>query len=347
MIHTDEVKIMDIALHKIGSKAAEEGVKFSKKAIRVDENISDILMHYFLGPFKSNEYYHLSHDTDINMNEIFSYVSNIMKNPTTLYEQSVNIAKHLYQKSSHPKIKAGELCVAFFKDIVVEGELTDAVGIFKSENKDTFIKIYTKDDDFGIDSDSGININKLDKGCLIFNTLREQGFLVSVVDSLSKTNEARYWIDEFLHLKRREDEYYYTENVITMCKNFVEDVITEEFQVTKADQSEILNSSLHFLKENEEFNVEEFEQEVIRQPDMIDSWRSFKDRYENEKGMEPLESFPISNPAVKKQAKLLKSVIKLDKNFQIYITGDSSMMERGVDENNGRKYYKMYYFEEF
>jgi len=55
--------------------------------------------------------------------------------------------------------------------------------------------------------------------------------------------------------------------------------------------------------------------------------------------------FEISNKAVKKQARVFKSVLKLDKNFHIYIHGDKKLIERGTDEV-GRKFYKIYYEEE-
>ena len=48
---------------------------------------------------------------------------------------------------------------------------------------------------------------------------------------------------------------------------------------------------------------------------------------------------------MKKQARVFKSVLKLDKNFHIYIHGDRNRIERGVDEQ-GRKYYKIYYDQE-
>ena len=56
--------------------------------------------------------------------------------------------------------------------------------------------------------------------------------------------------------------------------------------------------------------------------------------------------FAISPHAVKKQARVFKSVLKLDKNFHIYIHGDRSLIERGT-EKDGRKFYKIYYREEF
>jgi hypothetical protein len=42
--------------------------------------------------------------------------------------------------------------------------------------------------------------------------------------------------------------------------------------------------------------------------------------YVQEKDFEFSDNFSISSEAVKKQARSLKSVIKLDRNFHIYIT---------------------------
>ena len=48
------------------------------------------------------------------MNEIFVWVREIFEGKERLYEQSINLAKHLYEKSTHPKIKGGELYVVYF-----------------------------------------------------------------------------------------------------------------------------------------------------------------------------------------------------------------------------------------
>jgi hypothetical protein len=58
------------------------------------------------------------------------------------------------------------------------------------------------------------------------------------------------------------------------------------------------------------------------------------------------DNFDISVQAVKKQVRVFKSVLKLDKNFHVYIHGDKSLIEKGVDEKTGKKYYKIYYDEE-
>ena len=56
------------------------------------------------------------------------------------------------------------------------------------------------------------------------------------------------------------------------------------------------------------------------------------------------EIFGISDSAVKKQARSYKSVIKLDRNFHIYVHGNRNLLEQGEDEKG--KFYKVYYEEE-
>jgi hypothetical protein len=57
------------------------------------------------------------------------------------------------------------------------------------------------------------------------------------------------------------------------------------------------------------------------------------------------DNFAISADAVKRQARVFKSVLKLDTNFHLYIHGDREKIERGVDES-GRKSDKIYYEQE-
>ena len=56
------------------------------------------------------------------------------------------------------------------------------------------------------------------------------------------------------------------------------------------------------------------------------------------------DEFGISDSAVKKQARSYKSVIKLDRNFHIYVHGNRNLLEQGEDEKG--KFYKVYYQEE-
>ena len=72
---------------------------------------------------------------------------------------------------------------------------------------------------------------------------------------------------------------------------------------------------------------------------------NFDEGYRRDNEIDISNNFDISTQAVKKQARAFKSVLKLDKNFHIYIHGDKELIEQGV-EKDGRKYYKIYYKDE-
>ncbi len=348
MINFSEAEISKLVVHNVGNKSNDGGIKLSKQEYQFENNaLKEVLLKYLTTPFKSGEFYNLFHESELKLNEVYSYVSEIFDNKAELFTQSVSLAKFLYEQSTHPKVKVGEFYTVYFTDCTIDGELVDAVGLFKSETKETFLKVHPTKDNIEIKYEDGVNINKLDKGCMIFNLEREQGFLVSIVDTVSKGYDAQYWKDHFLHLRERNDNYHQTQNLLSMCKHFVTEQMPEELDnATMADQAELLNKSLSFFKENDTFNLKDFEEEVIRKPEAIKAFRNFKEQFEDEREISISDEFDISSPAVKKQQRIFKSVIKLDKNFHIYIHGDRELIERGYDKDTGMSYYKVFFKEE-
>ncbi len=346
MLLFSETIIDQLVVHKVGSKYKEENIRFSKDILKTDANIKELLAKYFLTPFKSNEYFNFYHESDLNLNEVYHYASQIFDDPDKIYDQSVNLAKHLYENSTHPNINGGEFYTVYFQDIEFNNEPVDAIGLFKSETRDTFLKVYPKDDNYTIESEQGIDIKKLDKGCLILNIEKENGFVVTSVDKLSKGEDARYWIDDFLKIKQREDEYYHTENVMKMYKNFVVKELPDEYDIPRADQVDMINKSKKFFKEADNFEIEDFAEKVIEDKDLIDSFNSYKKVYESENEIQISNEFDISLSAVKKQSRVMKSVIKLDKNFHIYVHGNREYIVKGFDEKTGMQYYQVFFKEE-
>lgn len=338
-------EISGIAVHLVGNKNSDEGLLLSEENSLLDSSLNDILVSYFTSAFKSNEYYNFHHDSDLSLNEVFVYAGRIFDDPGSLYEQSVNIAKHLYNCSAHPKIKGGELYTVYFRECTFEGNTVDAIGLFKSENRDTFLKVKPADKAFEIKSDFGININKLDKGCLIFNSSRESGYVVSVVDNSGKGSEAAYWMDSFLQVFQRNDDYHNTQNLLSLCKNFITKQLPQDYEVTKADQADFLNKSIKFFKDKDSFEMQEFTSEVMEQPELIERFHKFREDYQEQADVQISDSFSINETAVKKQSRVFKSVLKLDRNFHIYIHGDRELIQQGV-EADGRKFYKIYFREE-
>jgi hypothetical protein len=341
-----EASIRKLIVHRVGNKMLEDGVLLSDELLEVSENddLLENLKTFFFSAFKDPAYYNFYHVSSLELNEIYSIARELFNSTRGFLKKSKDIANILYEYSNHPKIKAGELYVVYFENCNLKNEHVDAIGIFKSENKDTFLTVADGKSQIKISFDNGVNIKKLDKGCIIFNVDTEEGFKVCVVDN-SNTTEAQYWKDEFLKLKPVSDNYFQTKNYLSMAKNFVTERLDEEFEVSKADQIDYLNRSLDYFKKHEQFNEKEFANEVFEHENVIKSFKRFKNDFQDDSDFQIVSEFDISSPAVKRQSKVFKSVLKLDRNFHIYIHGDRELIEKGVDQD-GRKYYKIYYKEE-
>lgn len=346
MVNLASALLQKLIIHRVGNKLLEESVIFSDEPAELAEpGLPDLLNAYFLSAFKDPVFYHFHHVSSLDLNEVYTIASALFKSRKNFIKHSRDLANILYEYSNHPKIKSGELYVAYFDDCVINDERTDAIGIFKSENRESFLKVFQEDAWFGVSHDEGISIKKPDKACLIFNVKEDEGFRVCIVDTLNSGGEAQYWKDEFLKLKPVADNYYQTQNYLTLAKNFVTGRLDEEFEVSKADQIDYLNRSINYFKKNEQFNERDFEKDVFEHQEVITSFKKFKGDFQNEYEVRVVSEFEISAQAVKRQSKVFKSVLKLDRNFHIYIHGDKELIEKGVDPD-GRKYYKIYYREE-
>jgi len=345
MIKYHNIQLRKIAVHKVGNKSLDEGLILTNDLIKLeDEVLTNLFLKYFLTSFSDTELFEFYNDIGVEQNEIFIVSKKIFESSNSLLLQSKSIAQHLYSCSTHPKIKSGEMYIAYFKDIILDDEITEAIGIFKSESKDSFLKVDFDGKASMVGYDEGTNTNKLDKGCLIFNSQNHR-YRVCIVDNANKSNEAQYWKDTFLQLKPIANEFHQTNQFLGIAKNFVTKQLDGEFDISKADKIDLLNRSVEYFKSHETFDKKEFEEEVFQDSEIIKSFRNFDTNYRQENELELTDSFDISQQAVKKQARVFKSVLKLDKNFHIYIHGNKDLIEQGVDKD-GRKYYKIYYEEE-
>jgi 37-kD nucleoid-associated bacterial protein len=347
MINFSNSTIEKVSVHNVGNKTNEEDLILSNELLDISDNlVKALLSKFFLTPFTNVEFNAFTFSNgDFNMNPLYNFASKIFENEKTLHKNAIDIAKHLYEISIHPQIKSGDLFVAYFKDIEIAEAITDAIGIFKSENRQSFLKVDNEDTNFSIQYDDGINIDKLDKGCLILNVNKAEGYKVCIVDKANKNTEAQYWKDDFLKLKPLSDEYHFTKDIMSITKDFVTKQLTEEFVVSKADQIDFLNRSVDYFKTHETFNQKEFEAEIFIDSDVRKSFQNFDESYRATNNLELDDHFDISMQAVKKQARVFKSVLKLDRNFHIYIHGDRELIEQGVD-TDGRKFYKIYFEKE-
>jgi len=337
-------KAQKFIVHFVGNKNQEDGVKFSDE-LTPFAGIEPHLSQLLTSCLKTDNFYQFHFLPVLSLNPVYQFINGIFEDNSLFVQQTKNAGRYLYDKSTHPNIKSGEFCVVYLKDCQVDNELADCIAFIKSENKETILKIDTSNIGFAVTDVTGISLNKIDKGCLIFNIEKSSGYLISVVDNTNKSQEAQYWKDEFLSVKPKKNEYNQTNQFLGIAKQFVTKQLTEDFEIDKPARIDMLNRSVEYFKTHETFDKQQFEDEVFNDLGVIDSFRKFDQEYRQQNELDLSDNFSISPQAVKKQSRVFKNVLKLDRNFDIYIHSNNGIIEKGI-EKDGRKYYKIYYDQE-
>ena len=342
MIYTEYIKIKSCIVHVVGNKSADQGLLLSNEAIDLDDSTGKILEKYLLGQVTTDGYYEFWHESDIALNELYSYAKRCFADNEEFVAVSQQIAKHLYSCSTHPKIKDGELCVVLFRNVIVDGVTCEALGIFKSENKDTFLKMVSKGDRTEIYSEKGININKIDKAAIIFNTSAESGYWVTVIDRTNKATEAKYWTDDFLKVRPCSNSYNQTESLLAMTRTFVSHLPEGG---SKKEKALMVHRSMEAVKAPM-VRVEDYARDVFMDEEVARKFEEYTRKKADDEGVALDDEIKISQQAVKKKTTTKLTTIKLDDNFDIRVHGGEQLVEQGYDEERGMKYYKLYYKEE-
>jgi hypothetical protein len=346
-VQFSEGNIDKIILHRVGNKSREEDLICSEHVLpTLDQMVEELLMKYFLNEFRDLNLFHFYHPDSFANNEIYKLATQIFEDRNQFIPASVDLAGFLYQTCTNPKILAGEFYTVLFNNILLDGEPVEAIGLFKSETRDTFLRIYPNDQTFEIQPNDGIPLNRLDRGCLIFNAEAENGLLVMSIEHTNKNNQVRYWQEEFLRLSPRSDHFYHTQNLLQVCKEFCSEILTPENHVEAPDKIAFQKKAMDYLTRNETFELPKFEEEVMETEALKGAFRNFRENFHQTNDVPIFDEFDVSKSALKKGKSVFKSIIKLDKNFHIYVHGNRQFILQGQDPENGMKFYQLYYFEE-
>ncbi|TCJ14112.1 nucleoid-associated protein [Flaviaesturariibacter flavus] len=335
-----------LSLHFVGSKNNLDPLIVADKELELEEGVREVLESGLMSRFRNvPEQYAFTHPSSLQFNEVYNYCRGTFADAEQFVELSGRIARHLYEASTHPKVKGGELYVALFEGLPVEGRMHKAIALFKTESKAYFLDTRQERQEVQFDLREGVQLDKIDKGCLIINRNEEEGFDVLLFDNQNRGEEALYWKEGFLNVEPQRNEFHHTAQFLTLTKQFITEQLESEHGVGRKEQVELLHKSIDYFRSKESFDIDEFQNEVFGAEDVIDSFRDFGARFTEKNDYDIAAQFDIAHDAVKKQARIFKSVLKLDKNFHIYIHGRTDLIEKGVDMD-GRKYYKIYYQDE-
>jgi hypothetical protein len=186
-------KVKKLIVHQVGNKLNEDGVSISSGESPRSEALDELLLKCFLIPvLKRGQQYHLFHESDLNLNLVHHYSSQIFADVAALQPASEAIARHLYSASTHPNIGGGEFLVILFDDILVEGEPVQALGLFRVESRSNYLDVSDEQGAIRVDERTGVPLEKVQKGAIVL----ADDSKVFVLDNLGQ--KTKYWMDDFL-----------------------------------------------------------------------------------------------------------------------------------------------------
>ncbi|MEO7314294.1 MAG: nucleoid-associated protein [Ginsengibacter sp.] len=340
MIQIEETVISNLILHRVNN-GEDNSILSESEFDYADDEEEKVLKKIFLKPFMAvTVTCEFKHAVNIDYNVLFNLSRKIYEGENFI-ENSQKMAQHLSASSTHPNIKEGDLFIVKFEDVLFESRHFQGLGIYKFEDKESFMdaSVINKKAEFKLRK--GIGTKKPDKACMILFT--DEPYTILVLDN--NANDTDYWQNDFINHRFKNDHINNTNDFLNITKNFITKQIAEDFDISKADQIDLLNRSVDYFKTNESFNKQDFEAKVFVDEKVVKSFQDYDENFRNENHLSFADDFAISIQAVKKQARNFKSILKLDKNFHIYIHGDRELIEQGIDKD-GRKFYKIYYEEE-
>jgi hypothetical protein len=139
MIGFEDTTIKKIAHHKVSSEERKSIISDTLFDYSNEEE-ENVLKKLLLKPFTTHvNTFEFSHEVDLSYNVLFNLAKNIHSEEDFI-SNSKDIAQLLVSVSKHPNIKDGDLFIAKFEDLKLGNQYLDGVGIYKFEEKESFLE---------------------------------------------------------------------------------------------------------------------------------------------------------------------------------------------------------------
>lgn len=317
MIDVSSAELINVAVHRVGNKTREEGMRLAETESSVSESLGELLSKNYLLPLsKQKEIYDFFHESDLSLNAVANIAGKIFAEPIEFLENTKSLAKHLYATSTHQNIASGDLVFLLFSGIQVDGVASNGLAVLKMENKDDFLEISESSDSFSIIERSGISLNKIQKGALILpNALG-----VFVVDNLGQ--KTKYWKDAFLKVSPRATSQSYAKicgSILKGISSKIED--SQEIAELNEKITEKINSSeLTSIAEIKDISSQYIDSESLSE--VISGVASST-------GVDIADDYQIKSQDFAKQAKPITSRVRVRAGIGLVIS-DSKYSVSGV-----------------
>jgi hypothetical protein len=343
----NKASLYAVSLAKVGNPLRGESLKTSKALSSFDKDDQDILTYAFLKPFLNIEPYLFHHHHNLELNEMNAYAKVIFSDQERFLTYSRKIARHLYDKTKHPNIKSGDLCIAFIRGIQINGQYCHAISIVKSEILTPFLDISDSDGDLQINTYNGISPDKIDKGCLIVDYASKDGYRVYTFDKGG--NDTNFWVRDFLGARPLKDDSFKTKKYVEMCVNFTEEGLPENMR--KEDKFRLGVDAMQHFADTGNFCEESFKECILKDSALSKKFSEYRENYKDEVGEFIESDFKIDAQVAKKAGAKIKSNLHLDSGVTLKFSPDfaereAGILERGYDEKTQMNFIKVYFNEE-
>lgn len=335
MFYTDNAQLTHLSYFtalKSDDEASLDIESYPIKVLSQNEDSNILFTNWLTNRFSREEIYGINLVDD--SSQLRNLIGETFDQPDAFLDHSRSIVES-YLRLLQPD--SAHLVIAIINNILIDDELCQGLIIGVPDDISPFLSELVSDD-MGIPIVShGFPLTNLSYGALVLYTFKDDGYRVSLKQAFGKSVEMSHLKNDLLQLRPIEDPFHQTKSYLDMCSSFVKERLSDEPGINKVDKAEILNKSISYFKNVETFNEESFLDEVLPDEDVSSAFKQYSNSYKTEKQIEIPDSFDVSQHAVKKSQKVFKSVLKLDKNFHIYIHGDKNLIKKGA-EPDGRKY---------
>lgn len=345
MIDLTQAYIEAMIIHSVGNQSRGEPLTLSEHQVTLNQNLESAFLKFFFNPFhKDLSEYYFFHEESLNLNEMYSYVSDYQRDIHSFEESSRRIARFLYRITNHPNILSGDLIFALIKKAQVNNHNQTILGIFKSEQKSKYIDICKESNNIYANLNDGIDIGSLDKGTLIFLE-KDEPFLC--VHNNRKV-DSTYWNDSFIKCQLKDDDKIRTKIFIDACVSFSKEIGNKNND--KSDIANINSRITEYFNERKAVDVNSFTSHLSLSAPQNEVLKKHIESVEKKYKIDLNENFNIDKNKTSVLKKRLEKIIKLDTKIDIRIHSDSpsprNLIEKGFDKNKGMSYYKIFFNEE-
>ncbi|WP_375576805.1 nucleoid-associated protein [Paracidovorax oryzae] len=201
MLDISSARVMRCVVHRVGNRLREEGCELSQQEVHGTAELHGTLLRHYLAPIaKTGEAFELYHESDIELNAVRQFSSRIFSESDDFITLTQHIAKQLYASSVHSSIAAGEFIAILFCDVRIDDESHFALGLYKIEERETFLDVERTDDSLNLVELSGIPVSSIQKGALIV----DNSFEIYIKESSGQ--QTKYWAESFLKARPRQTE---------------------------------------------------------------------------------------------------------------------------------------------